>query len=60
MPDISKCANEACPDKDKCYRYTSQPNNYFQNYDDFAPDEKTGICDYFMPIYNDKDKISDK
>lgn len=46
MPDISMCANEACPLKNKCYRYTATPTMYRQAYADFAPDDK-GECDYF-------------
>ena len=46
MPDISMCANEECPLKEKCYRYTSEPDKYLQSYGDFKPDEN-GECEYF-------------
>jgi hypothetical protein len=44
-PDISMCANEECPLKEKCYRYTAKPE-MMQSYGDFKPDEN-GECEYF-------------
>ena len=46
-PDISKCENEECPLKEKCYRYTSKPSEYRQTYSEFKYDEITKGCDYF-------------
>lgn len=42
MPDISKCQNESCPKKLKCWRYTSQPD-FWQSYAKF----KYANCEYF-------------
>lgn len=47
MPDISKCANENCPSKMKCFRYTAKPNEYRQSYADFSPNEGEDRCEYF-------------
>jgi hypothetical protein len=49
MPDISKCANEECPLKDSCYRWTSTPNEYWQSYGDFKHDEENG-CEYYWEV----------
>jgi hypothetical protein len=48
MPDISKCANNKCPLRDNCYRFTSVPSNW-QSYADFefTVTEKGVECDYF-------------
>lgn len=46
MPDISKCGNENCPSKLKCYRYTATPGMR-QAYADFAPEEGQDKCEYF-------------
>ena len=43
MPDISMCMNEKCEKKDKCYRYTATPDEYWQPYCLF--DEKD--CTHF-------------
>lgn len=37
MPDISKCTNDQCPIREKCYRFTSEPNEYGQSYSYFTP-----------------------
>jgi len=47
MPDISKCGNEDCPSKMKCFRYTVKPNKYRQSYADFSPKEGDDRCEYF-------------
>jgi hypothetical protein len=46
MPDISKCENEECPLKEKCYRFTATPSPVLQAYAYFKPDED-GKCEYF-------------
>lgn len=43
MTDISKCANEDCPIKHKCYRRTA-PASDWQSYMDFKPNDD-GTCD---------------
>jgi hypothetical protein len=55
MPDISKCENEECPLKEKCYRYTATPSPGLQSYSYFKPDEE-GKCDAFWDnkMYKDE------
>ena len=48
MVDIAKCANEDCTLKEKCYRYTSKPDEYWQSYMDFK--QIDGKCDDFWDI----------
>ena len=36
MPDITMCANEKCPLRDGCYRYTCEPSK-FQSWSMFIP-----------------------
>jgi len=55
MPDISKCANNSCRSKKKCYRFTCEPSEYRQSYALFDPKGKKK-CDYFMPNDNPKSK----
>jgi hypothetical protein len=52
MPDISKCANENCPMKHSCYRYTAQPSEYWQSYGSFEYSFVTDSCKYYW--YNNK------
>ena len=47
MVDISMCLNYWCPHKDTCYRYQAKPNEYWQSYSSFTPDEN-GICMYYI------------
>lgn len=47
MPDISKCANNDCPLKSKCYRFRVLPDEY-QSYADFKP--VNGTCDSFWDV----------
>ena len=60
MPDISKCKNETCVKKDKCYRFTCIPSEFRQSYSDFEPlkNKKTAFyCSAFIqnvPKYNKK------
>lgn len=44
MPDISKCSNEECKQKDKCYRYTCEADEY-QTYAEFSGKED---CEGFI------------
>ena len=55
MPDISKCANNTCPLRLRCYRYRVIPDPYHQAYADFKPQGKT--CKNFWDVkgYNKKD-----
>lgn len=55
MKDITKCANDTCPAREKCYRFTC-PNDYPQSYASFkykvASKNKDGAgvkCDWFIP-----------
>lgn len=48
MADITMCDRKECPSKDKCYRFTAEPNPYRQSY--FAPPYPEIIgdsCEYF-------------
>lgn len=47
MPDISMCANENCPSKANCYRFTAQPNPWRQAYADFKPAPGSDRCDSY-------------
>jgi hypothetical protein len=60
MPDITKCWGKDCPLKEKCYRYTCDPDEY-QAYSDFTSHVRihkieklkignriTYTCEYFV------------
>jgi hypothetical protein len=50
MPDITMCKGQVggiiCPYKDKCYRYTAEPNKYRQSFFVELP-IKDAKCDYY-------------
>jgi hypothetical protein len=48
MPDIILCTNEDCPLKEKCYRWTAEPDEH-QSFAEFIPD-KDEDCEYFIEI----------
>jgi len=46
MPDITMCSGEGCPFKEKCYRFTAKPSEYWQSY--FVdPPIKDDKCDHY-------------
>ena len=53
MSDISKCANDTCPLRKDCYRFTAPPG-YWQLYN--AYQHKDGKCDDFRSNKNHKTK----
>jgi len=51
MPDITMCKGDKCPIKEKCYRYTAEPDEW-QSYFTESP-IKNGKCDFYdNRIYN--------
>lgn len=49
MPDISMCANEECPKRNECYRFTATPSPYRQSYAVFNVPNDSDRCDNFWP-----------
>ena len=49
MSDITKCNNETCTNKLRCYRYTAIPNEHYQAYATFEQEEESGRCEYYWP-----------
>ena len=47
MADITKCSDEECPINDTCYRYTAEPNEYYQSYFVNTPIKEDGSCDHY-------------
>jgi hypothetical protein len=45
--DISKCKNETCESKQKCWRYLAPINEHWQAFAQFDPDGKDR-CEYFI------------
>jgi hypothetical protein len=48
--DISKCLDNTCPLKDKCWRFTAPANPLWQSYGNFQYEIKEDgevKCDYF-------------
>jgi hypothetical protein len=46
MADITMCANQQCPSRETCYRFTAPPG-YWQSMRDFKPDESGKCEDYW-------------
>lgn len=46
MPDITMCSGEGCPVKEKCYRFTAKPSEYWQSYF-IDPPIKDDKCDHY-------------
>lgn len=43
------CVNENCPLKEICRRYMGTPNEHYQSYADFQPDEN-GKCEFYLAV----------
>lgn len=53
LKPLIKCDNKNCPDKDICYRYlTSGKEDNIQGYQIFEYDKETGLCEYYLPVYD--------
>lgn len=39
--DITKCSNEDCIRKTKCFRYTAKSSAFLQSFTDFKPNNNT-------------------
>lgn len=49
MPDITMCSGDNCPLKEKCYRYTANPNDLRQSYFMESPYKNDG-CEHFLDV----------
>lgn len=49
MPDISMCADDKCPSRERCYRYMARPSEFMQAWGMFGCGEGAEKCDYFWP-----------
>ena len=47
MNDIAKCADDKCPSKDFCYRFTAPESVFGQAYGQFEREEDAYNCDMF-------------
>lgn len=47
MSDIAKCADDKCPSKDFCHRFTAPDSEFSQAYGQFEREEDAYNCDMF-------------
>ena len=47
MSDFTKCADEACPMKEKCYRYTAKASERQSYFATPMWDKEKEDCDYY-------------
>lgn len=54
MADLTKCTNDTCPMKDKCYRFKSQSDTHNQSYQRFewytTEENDDAKCDFLMAV----------
>ena len=51
MADITKCNDQLCPSRKKCYRFTAPANEYRQSYFMVTPREQNDVkCIEFLEI----------
>ena len=63
MSDITKCADESCPYKLHCKRFTTPIDNLAQSYFLASPLQKGWFCEYYMStfsIFSEGDKLGMK
>lgn len=60
MPDISMCAigdaDNPCPSRDKCYRFTANPSKPYQTYANFNDNRSGEMCAHFTEIWDRPDR----
>lgn len=49
MADITICKNEDCIIREDCYRYMVLPDDKYQSYAIFLPNQR-GSCDHYVPL----------
>lgn len=49
MPDIAMCADQDCPSRQRCYRFTAQPS-FAQAYGSFTREPGADRCASFWPV----------
>ena len=54
MPDITMCRNQFCPIKDRCYRWTAEPNPRWQSYAWFKEPNGSEKCLNFLEDVRNK------
>ena len=59
MPDVAMCQNKNCPSSDKCHRFLVIPNEFYQAYVEFTPEDGEERCIYFID-YNKVNKNSSR
>lgn len=47
MADITMCANQGCPRRKDCHRFTATESQYWQPYSEFKWDNKKGCDDFW-------------
>jgi hypothetical protein len=47
MSDIAKCADDKCPSKDFCYRFTAPESEVLKAYGQFEREEDAYNCNMF-------------
>jgi len=58
MPDISMCADTACPSRARCHRNKAsgtRPNDRRQSYMDFQREPDADRCANFCPAFREQD-----
>ena len=68
MPDITLCANEKCPLRTRCGRFMGEPDNSWQSFAKFEPQnkpfggygDKVLECDYYWDIKEYPYKIKEQ
>lgn len=48
MPDIAMCQNKECPSSNRCHRFLVIPNEFYQAYVEFTPEEGEEGCMYYI------------
>ena len=52
MTDYTMCTTKICPIKKSCYRFTAEPEKYWQSYNDFY-DADRNDCKYYIKETNE-------
>lgn len=56
MPDIAMCQNKECPSSNRCHRFLAIPDEFWQAFIQFTPEDGEEGCIYYIEHYRDDER----
>lgn len=56
MPDIAMCQNKECPSANRCHRFLAIPDEFWQAFIQFTPEDGEEGCMYYIEHYKEDER----